>query len=136
MNQTGHSIDIARLKAGTVIRAVDIPYSHVGLVSNRYLGNERMVISFSADADGFEEAPFSRFAKGHRVVVEGYLGRLPPILVLRRARLMKGRQYSWVSFNCEHFVRHCHGVKVESPQLQMWTILFGGVLFAALTARA
>jgi hypothetical protein len=45
------------------------------------------------------------------------MGNLPPEVVLHRARSIQGRACSLTDFNCEHFVRHAHGVEIKSPQL-------------------
>ena len=82
------------------------------------------------------EEPFSIFARGQTVVIEGYLGILPPAVVMQRARMKRGQAYSLSDFNCEHFVRYAHCVPVESPQLRQWAFLGGLVGILALAARA
>lgn len=106
------------------------------MLSEHAIGGERAVVSFSAQASGFVEEPISIFARGQTVVIEGYLGVLPPEAVMRRARMKRGQAYSLSDFNCEHFVRYAHGVPVESPQLRQWAFLgvFAGIL--ALAAHA
>jgi hypothetical protein len=44
--------------------------------------------------------------------------------------------YSWITFNCEHFVRHAHDVAVESPQLKRWATLAGVFAFGFALTRA
>lgn len=125
--------------AGTVIRVNTGFYNHVGLLGDRFINGERGVLSFSAKAKGFVEEPLSVFAGGHPVVCDGYFGNLPPTTVMWRARLKAGQPYSWLDFNCEHFVRYAHGVRVESPQLQQVSAVLGvaGLAFLALkVARA
>jgi hypothetical protein len=125
------------LPAGTVIRVNCGFYDHVALLSDRWIGGERGVLSFSAQSCGLVEQCISTFAAGCHVTVDGYLGGLPPETVMQRARLKQGQSYSWTKFNCEHFVRYAHGVPVESPQLQQWAVL-GGIasFFVVLSARA
>lgn len=124
------------LPAGTVIRVNCGFYDHVALLSDRWIGGERGVLSFSAQRCGLVEQCISTFAAGRHVTVDGYLGGLPPGTVMQRARLKQGQSYSWTKFNCEHFVRYAHGVPVESPQLQQWAVL-GGIasFFMVLSAR-
>lgn len=93
-------------------------------------------MSLSRQAGGFLEEPLSSFAKGRTVTVDGYLGSLPPAAVMARARLKRGTAYEWSTFNCEHFVRYAHGVKVESPQLQGAVILGLLGLATLFAARA
>lgn len=122
--------------AGTVIRVNTGLYSHVGLLGDRFINGERSVLSFSAEAKGFVEEPFSAFSGGRPVVCDGYLGDLPPEGVMWRARQKAGQPYSWLDFNCEHFVRYAHGVPMESPQLQQVGAIVGilGLAFFALKA--
>lgn len=129
-------LNIWHTPTGTVIRACVGWYDHVALVGDRFLNGERSVLGFSPEAGGFIEQPYSEFAQRRRVTIEGYLGSLPAEVVLQRARQIRAR-YSWTDFNCEHFVRFAHGVTVESPQLQRWTLLAGLVAFATYAiARA
>lgn len=123
------------LPAGTVVRVSHGWYQHVALLGDCVTQGERSVLAFSAQAGGFSEQPFSIFAKGRSVTVEGYLGGLPPAAVMRRARLKQGQAYSWTNFNCEHFVRYAHGVPIESPQLRQWAFLGSVLGFLALAAR-
>ena len=115
------------LPIGAVVRVSHGWYDHVGLMGDNICRGERTVVSFSARAGGFTEEPFSAFASGQQVAIDGYPGALPPQSVMQRACLKQGRSYSWTEFNCEHFVRYAHGVPIESPQLRQWASL-GGVL--------
>jgi hypothetical protein len=122
--------------AGTVIRVSHGWYEHVALLGDRLIAGERGVIAFSSQTGGFVEQPYTAFAQGQTVTVEGYLGSLPPSVVVQRARMKQGQAYSWMEFNCEHFVRYAHGVPMESPQLRQWAFLGGVVGILAFTARA
>jgi hypothetical protein len=136
MIHTTRQQDIWELPAGTVVRVRHGFYEHVAMLGEHAIGGERAVVSFSAQADGFVEEPFSIFARGQTVVIEGYLGVLPPVVVMQRARMKRGQAHSLSDFNCEHFVRHAHGVPVQSPQLRQWAFLGGVVGILALSARA
>ena len=122
--------------AGTVVRVRHGFYEHIAMLGDHAMGGERAVVAFSAQAGGFVEEPFSAFARGRAVVIEGFLGSLPPVVVMQRARMKQGQAYSLTEFNCEHFVRYAHGVPVESPQLRQWAFLGGLVGVVALAARA
>lgn len=137
MNTSTIQCDLRLLLVGTVLRVSHDLYDHVGLLSDRLIQGERSVLSFSAAADGLVEEPYSAFSAGRPVFSDGYLGHLPPEVVLQRARSKFGQVYSWTQFNCEHLVRYAHGVRVESPQFQRLMLLAGGCvgLFAML-ARA
>lgn len=135
MIQSRRLEDLWASAAGTVVRVSHGLYDHVALLGDRQIGGERSVLAFCAEADGFIEQPLSAFACGREVKVDGFPGRLPPMIVLRRARAMQGRRYSWLDFNCEHFVRHAHGLPTESPQLRQWAFLGGVAGLLALVAR-
>jgi hypothetical protein len=124
--------NIWALLPGTVIRVNCGFYDHVALLGDRSIDGERGVLSFSAKSCGLVEQRMSTFSADRFVAADGYLGGLPPEIVMQRARLKQGQGYSWTEFNCEHFVRYAHGVLIESPQLQQWAFLGGAVGFLAL----
>jgi len=128
--------EIWALPTGTVVGIKHGWYDHVALIGDRLINGERSVLAFSAQAGGFVEQTYSAFAGESNVTINGYLGSLPPETVMQRARLKHGQAYSWINFNCEHFVRYAHGVPIESPQLRQWAFL-GGVLgvFALASTR-
>jgi hypothetical protein len=123
------------LPAGTVIRVSHVLFDHVGMLSDRYVCGERGVISFSSKAGGMAEEPFSVFAAGKEVMVDGYLGTLPPESVMQRARSKASQEYRVLGFNCEHFIRYAHGLQIESPQLQFWVAASATAIAVALLAR-
>ncbi len=125
---------IFSLATGTVIRVSHGAYDHIGMLADYWHHGERMVIALSEAAGGLVEQPFSSFACGRSVTVDGYLGRLPPAMVMHRARSKRGQTYSWTGFNCEHLVRFAHGVPVESPQLKQWAFL--GLLSLVMLSAA
>lgn len=116
MNHLATSVDTAHLKPGTVLRIDRGLYSHVAILGQWRDSRKRSVLTFGPGP--LEEVAFEDFAAGKPVVVEGYLGSLHPSEVLDRARRLGARTYSWISFNCEHFVRAAHGLNPKSPQLQ------------------
>jgi hypothetical protein len=128
--------EIWTLPAGTVVQVNSGLYNHVALIGDRLIMGERSVLAFSAQAGGFVEQPYSAFAVGRAVGIDGYPGRLPSQTVMQRARLKQGQAYSWMDFNCEHFVRYAHGLPIESPQLRQWAFVAGVLGFLTLaTAR-
>jgi hypothetical protein len=134
MNPLPVQQDIWTLPTGTVIRVSHGWYDHVALIGDHISNGERTVLAFSAQANGLAEQLYSAFACGRRVTVDGYLGSLPPDIVMQRARLKHAQSYSWTEFNCEHFVRYAHGVPIESPQLRQWTFLAGVLGVVTLAA--
>lgn len=94
-------------------------YRHPGIVSEATPLAERSVISSSWRHRSVAEEPFSEFAAGRNVRVDGYFGDLQPEHVLQRARAALGTPYDLFKRNCEHFVRYAHGVVPSSPQLKV-----------------
>jgi hypothetical protein len=129
--------DFWRLPAGTVIRVNCGFYDHVAMLGDGVINGERSVLSFAAGTHGLAEISLSAFAARRPINVDGYLSALPPGAVMQRARLKREATYSWLDFNCEHFVRYAHGLPIESPQLQQWSFLGGVVgVLALMSARA
>jgi len=125
-----------RHPAGTVVRVNCGWYDHVGLLGEPRINSERSVLSFSAKCGGFVEQTLTQFSSGRTVVADGFPSGLHPDVVMRRARSLRGRDYSWLSFNCEHFVRFAHDLTVESPQLRNWLAVGGVAGLVALAMRA
>jgi hypothetical protein len=73
------------------------------------------------------------FCKNEVVRVVGYPGRLTPHKV-SSVPSNASREYSWLSFNCENFVRHAHALKPESPQVNT-LVAFAAVALFAVAAR-
>lgn len=133
MDRIADPSKLQQLLPGTVLRLNRGLYDHVGILGE-YTGHcERQVLSFAAGPVSLVEMPFSRFAAGCVVKVDGYLGQLAPEAVLAEARRIgTQRRYSWLGFNCEHFVRAAHGVALESPQLgQACLLAVGAVLLSS-----
>lgn len=97
--------------AGDVVSVPFGPYRHVGIFTGM------SVISNSAWAQGVVEETLEEFVDGRECQIDGYLGALHPAEVLLRARAAPRRPYHLFTWNCEHFVRYCHGVEETSPQL-------------------
>ena len=80
------------------------------------------------------EEPLSQFANGKNPRIVNYPGTLPPQIVLARARSYLYSEYRLFSWNCEHFVRYAHGLKMTSPQISRAVALcaIAGVLIPTL----
>ncbi|MBI4438175.1 lecithin retinol acyltransferase family protein [Candidatus Uhrbacteria bacterium] len=55
-------------------------------------------------------------------------GALDADEVLRRAHSRLGERWNLVFSNCEHYVRWCHDLDEESPQLQKGLVVAGGLV--------
>jgi hypothetical protein len=106
------------LGPGTVVSIWVFPFfRHRGIVSDRFVNYEPMVISSSARAGGVVEETWSTFAAGQRVYVEDYPSDLPPWVVVQRARSLVGVKYNLLNANCEHLAAYAHGGAPDSPQV-------------------
>jgi hypothetical protein len=132
MDRIASSSNLHQLLPGTVLRLNRGFYDHVALLGDYVWVGERQVLSFGPNPAGLVEMPFSLFAGDSVVTVDGYLGQLAPAEVLGRARQVGAqRRYSWLGFNCEHFVRAAHATTVESPQLGRAFLLAMGALLVS-----
>lgn len=128
MSRIATTSNLQQLLPGTVLRLNRGLYDHVALLGEYAMFGERTVLSFGPNPNGLVEVGFSEFSGGNQVLVDGYLGQLPPEQVLSLARQLGQRRYSWLAFNCEHFVRAAHAVTVESPQLGRAVLFAAGAL--------
>ena len=108
---------------GTILSASKGPLTrHMGILTRR-----GTVISFSPK--GKCEESLAQFANGRPVRVHDRYGNLSPDEVERRARTLPQTRYDLFNWNCESFVRYCHGWSSHSPQVGMALgILLGSAL--------
>jgi hypothetical protein len=116
---------------GKRIGALPLP-QHVGILAPHPTWG-RSVISFGPE--GVIEEPAWQFAEGGRFDSISYPGRLPWQIVVRRARqAIATAPYDTMDFNCDYFVRYCHGVKLGSPQVNaiaLLAVIGAGFVWAA-----
>ncbi len=104
---------------GTVVSvSTHVNYRHVGLLSDRrgYDGLP-FVISNAPRAGGVIAEPFGTFAGDRPWRMDGFPGLLAPWEVMLRARTCERRTYDALSWNCENFLNHCHGLPAKSRQV-------------------
>lgn len=106
---------------------------HEGIVSDAFSLGEPYVISNSRRTGLVAEEPLSAFSQGRDLQVLEPLADVPVWWLLLRARSRVGEPWRLLTWNCEHFVRWCYGVRVESPQLQLAGAL---LLVGAVAAKA
>jgi len=114
---------------GTVVSVMAGPIEHFGIVSDLEIGGMPCIISNSRRSGQVAEEPVNVFADGKTMKIHGYPSRRTPAAVIACARSQLGKAYNLVSWNCEHFIRWAHGLKVESPQLRI-AVVTGLVIFA------
>lgn len=106
------------LTPGTIVSVGVGPLTHFGIISDYGDPKFPYVISCSRRTGQVSEETAADFANGGDIKVHGYPSQLEPHQVIQRARRKLGTRYDLFKWNCEHFVRWAHNLKLESPQLQ------------------
>lgn len=106
------------LQPGTIVSVPIGPFRHYGLVSAVNATGSPYILSCSSRSGQVAEEPAHIFAGGRDIKVHGFPGVLSAIHVISRARSRIGTKYDLLKWNCEHFVRWAHNLRVESPQLK------------------
>jgi hypothetical protein len=121
---------IHHLPPGTVVSVFRGLYSHIGILTESVYGQERHVISLNPGWPGAQviEEPLSQFSRGKPVSALPSRTSSPAWVTLSRARSGQHPPYSWVNFNCEHFVNFALGTPIRSPQLVLWGIATAALL--------
>lgn len=121
------SIILANMPPGTIISVERGLYRHFGVLAELVAGRERQVLSFNPGPVGRQvvEESLSAFCRAEVPRIEPPFSQVAPSVVLARARSGQHPDYSWMFFNCEHFVRFAHGLRPESPQAATWGMLLG-----------
>jgi hypothetical protein len=128
-------IRLDRLGTGVILSAPRGLVEHFVMITDDRSRGILRVIGTSPPR-GVGETPAWYFHRGQVVRIHGYPGELPPEEVMARARSLIGMQYDAGNANCEHFVRWCHGLEPESPQLQQWLTVGAIALGAYLLSKA
>lgn len=114
---------------GTVLSMPFFAGMHLGILTENgtVLHNSRRVGRVA-------EESLVQFANGERVTLAGYPGRLPPRVVIARARSRIGQPWNLAVFNCEHYVRWAHGLHPTSHQVEKY--LTGAAALGILASLA
>jgi hypothetical protein len=100
---------------------------HFGIVTaKRGADGMPVMIANARAAGGPAEELWTKFTEGQLHERAYYPSKLPPEQVLTNAYGMFGTRYNLVSWNCEHFVNACHGLRPTSRQVA------GGLALAAV----
>lgn len=101
-----------------------------GIISHEGIVTETgRVISNSRRLGSVQEESIRTFGMGKKIINRGRLSNLSANSVLANARARIGRLYNPITYNCEHFVRECYGLRPHSPQKKL---AIGAVAAAAL----
>lgn len=118
-------------EAGEVIETWRIFYWHVGIVSDRWVDGEQVVLSCSGQQNMVVEEAISKFSLGFPVQRKDIPCTLSTKEVLERARSKLGHSYDMFRWNCEHFVYYSLGLEPKSPQLALAVLAVIGWIAAA-----
>jgi hypothetical protein len=124
--------DIFDLTPGEVISTMlpgDI--EHFGIVTEQHT-----IISASKMWKAVVEELPLEFSRGPRLYAHGTWSDQPWQQTVWNARSQLGKAYRLFDGNCEHFVRFCHGLRQESPQVQAAVagLIIGGAVLWAIAA--
>lgn len=109
--------------------------THVGIVTDRHVDGQPMVISNSLRSGRVEEEPLRVFQGAFPLVPVTQPAAMPVGEVLSRARQKLGTRWDLLSWNCEHFVHWAFGQGPKSPQLRAGLISGLAVLMAMLARK-
>ena len=127
-------MSVDTLLPGTVVASSRGIYNHVGILSEQRAGSRR-VIAASADHGRVVDQAIEEFAANRRLRVLGFLGSLPPMVVVTRARAMLGTKYDLFRWNCDHLVHYAHGLSPKSPQIRA-AFAIGAIVVTGLITRS
>ena len=103
--------------AGTVLKLDFGTFFHYGIADG--LGN---VIHNSKKHFKVTLEPYDSFAEGREIMVSEITSENPAYAVVMAKRYL-GMPYDLIRSNCEHFARLCHGLEIESTQLQQYMLV-------------
>ena len=121
--------------SGSIVSKRKGLFQHFALISDSRAGGMVWVIETSPEF-GVIERPYWEFCGNHPIQQHGFPGGLHRREVMERARSLVGQPYDAINNNCEHFVRWCHGLERESPQLKRFVALGAVAIGAWLLASA
>jgi len=130
--------DLAWLLPGTVLSTIGVGgIEHFGVLTGRHLyGQGPTIISASKLRQSVVEESPMQFSLGAPIYQHGVWSEQPCQQTVAKARSQLGQPYRLFDRNCEHFVRFCHGLPQESPQLAkaVGAAVVGGLILWTLAA--
>lgn len=102
--------------AGTVLKLDFGTFFHYGLAdgAGKVIHNSKTRLKVAIDS-------YEDFAEGKEILVSALTSSDPSRSVTMAQRYV-GMPYNLLSANCEQFVRLCHGLEVESTQVQQYLL--------------
>jgi len=102
--------------AGTVLKLDFGTFFHYGIADG--LGE---VIHNSKKHFKVTKESYAHFAEGKKIIVSDITSKNPAQAAINAQRYI-GMPYNLIKSNCEHFARLCHGLEVESTQIQQYLL--------------
>ncbi len=103
--------------AGTVLKLDFGAFFHYGLADGAGKVIHNSKIRFKVTVESYDE-----FADGKEILVSDITSENPSKAVTLAMRYI-GMPYNLLSSNCEQFVRLCHGLEIESTQVQQYLLV-------------
>jgi len=124
-------IEPSQLEPGTVIAVCYYMYKHFAIISDRSKDGAPNLISLSYRTRRVKEEPWDTVVGTRRIEKSLIKGAYSQEIVLSRARscMDKNITYELLTFNCEHFARYAHGLRIESVQVKQ--AIYGAAFGAA-----
>jgi hypothetical protein len=116
LNSLPQNNNYTNFSSGTILTLDFGSFLHYGIADG--LG---CVIHNSKKHKKVTRESYADFAEGKKIAVSAITSANPAQAVVI-AKQYLGKPYDLFSSNCEHFARLCHGLKVESTQLQRHTL--------------
>jgi hypothetical protein len=101
---------------GTVLKLDFGSYFHYGLAdgAGKVIHNSKARLKVTSET-------YDEFSEGKKIIVSEITSDNPSRAVIIAKRYL-GMPYNLLSSNCEQFVRLCHGLEIESTQLQQYLL--------------
>ena len=103
--------------AGTVLKLDFGTFFHYGVADG--LG---MVIHNSKKHLKVMQESYEDFAEGKEIIGSDITSENPAQAAIKAQRYL-GMPYNLIQSNCEHFARLCHGLEIESTQIQQYLLV-------------
>jgi len=102
--------------AGTVLKLNFGAYYHYGIADGigGVIHNSKKYLKVTRES-------YEEFSEGKKIIVSDITSEAPDQAVIRAERYI-GMPYNLIRSNCEHFARLCHGLEVESTQIQQYLL--------------
>ena len=100
--------------AGTVLKLDFGTFFHYGIADGfgKVTHNSKKHLKVTHES-------YNDFAEGKKIIVSDITSKNPEQAAINAHRYV-GMPYGLIKSNCEHFVRLCHGLEIESTQIQQY----------------